>query len=119
MPVVRSSSPQWSLFETQRLTPGEIDSKRVFHVTVEFELGGGGNSDVVLTGSVEAISQQYGFSTIPVTGLTLHTRRTQRKARLPQQASEESGSASSSLLPTIDASDATQACDSVLKEIHA
>jgi hypothetical protein len=59
----------------------------VFHVTVEFELGGG-NSDVVLTGSVDASMQEYGFSTITVPGLALDTSRVRRKAMPPKQTAE-------------------------------
>jgi site-specific DNA recombinase len=64
-------------------TPGEDNGKRVLHVVVEFKLGGG-NSGVVLTGSVDAFSQQYGFNTITVTGLAIDACRVYRKrAPLP------------------------------------
>jgi site-specific DNA recombinase len=61
------------------LTPGELDGKRIFYVAVEFELGGAGNSGVLLTGSVDAFSQQYGFNTITVTGLAIDACRVYRK----------------------------------------
>jgi hypothetical protein len=35
------------------LTPGEVEGKRVFHVAVEFELGRGGNSGVMLQGTLD------------------------------------------------------------------
>lgn len=66
------------------LTPGESDDKRVFHVAVEFELGGGGTSAVMLTGTGDAFSQQYGFNAITVTGLAIEACRVYRKrAPLP------------------------------------
>jgi site-specific DNA recombinase len=66
------------------LTPGEINKKRILHVSVEFELGGLGNSGVLLTDGVDAFSQQYGFHTITVTGLALEACRLyRRQARLP------------------------------------
>jgi len=62
------------------LTPGLMAGKPVFHVAVDFELGG--DSGVVLNGSVDASMQQYGFNTITVTGLVLDTRVV-RKRRIP------------------------------------
>jgi len=53
--------------------------RRILHVAVEFELGGLGSSVVMLTDGVDAFSQQYGFSTVTVTGLVLDTRRVGRK----------------------------------------
>lgn len=60
------------------LTPGIVEGKRVFYAAMEFELSAG-NSDVVLNGSVDALSQQYGFSTITVPGPTLHAGRVWKK----------------------------------------
>lgn len=66
------------------LTPGEINNKRMLHVSVEFELGGLGNTGVMLTDGVDAFSQQYGFNTITVTGLAIDACRVYRKrAPLP------------------------------------
>jgi hypothetical protein len=71
------------------LTPGLVDGKRVLYVTVEFKFtNGGGNSDVLLTGSMDASMQQYGFSTITVPGLALDTSRVRRKSMLPKQTAE-------------------------------
>ena len=53
------------------LTPGEVEGKPVFYVAVEFELGGGGNSGVVLQGTLESNRQHYDFSAITVAGLTI------------------------------------------------
>lgn len=66
----------------------------MLYVSVEFELtSGGANSDVLLTGSMDAFSQQYGFSTITVTGLALDTSRVRRKATPPKQTAENGGAA--------------------------
>ena len=91
----------------------------MFYVAVEFELGGAGNSGVVLQTMLDASMQQYGFSTITVTGLTLDTSRVRRKPETPEQAAENSGSAPVSLAPTADAPVPTQASDSGPKEIAA
>lgn len=99
-------------------TPGEDNGKRVLHVVVEFKLGGG-NSGVVLTGSVDASMQQYGFSTITVRGLTLDTSRVRRKPEAPTQETDNGGSTPISLTPAAEASDPTQGSDSGRKEIHA
>lgn len=72
------------------LTPGELQGKRVFHVAVEFNLGHCGNSDVMLTGTLDAFSQQYAFSTITVTGLALDTSRVRRKRTSLPNESEDS-----------------------------
>lgn len=61
------------------LTPGDVEGKRVLRVKVEFTLIGGGNSGVVLTETMDAFSQHYGFSTITVTGLVLDACRLYRK----------------------------------------
>lgn len=74
------------------LTPAEVDGKRAFYATVEFELGGG-DSCVMLTGSMDASMQQYGFSTITVPGLALDTSRVRRKAVPPKQTAENGGAA--------------------------
>jgi hypothetical protein len=69
------------------LTPGQIDNKRILHVSVEFELGGLGNSGVLLTDGVDAFSQQYGFTTITVTGLVLDACRVyQKRALVPKKS---------------------------------
>ncbi len=95
------------------LTPGELEGKRVFYAAVEFELGGG-NSGVVLTESMDASMQQYGFSTITITGPTLDACRVYRKR---SQGTEHGVT----VLPTpiADGTDATQASDSALRGIHA
>ena len=85
------------------LTPGEIEGKPVFHVTVEFELGGAGNSGVVLPSMLDASMQQYGFSTIAVTGLTLDTRRVRRKTSRSEATAGNDGEVPVSLTPTADA----------------
>jgi hypothetical protein len=36
---------------------------------------------VMLTGTLESFSQQYGFSTITITGVLLETSRVRRKTR--------------------------------------
>jgi hypothetical protein len=64
------------------LTPGEINKKRTLHVSVEFELSGLGNSGVLLSDGVDAFSQQYGFTTITVTGLVLDACRVYQKRTL-------------------------------------
>jgi len=64
------------------LTPGNVEGERVFNVDVEFKLDSTGDSDVLLTGSMDASMQQYGFNTITVTGLVLDTRVV-RKRRIP------------------------------------
>jgi hypothetical protein len=43
-------------------------------VDVEFELDGGQDSDVLLTGTRESYIQHYGFATIALNGLELNTR---------------------------------------------
>lgn len=71
------------------LTPGHVEGKRVLHVQVEFTLIGGGNSGVVLTETMDAFSQHYGFSTITVTGLALDASRIRRKrTSLPNEAED-------------------------------
>lgn len=82
------------------LTPGLGDGKRVLCVTVEFRLANSGdNSDVLLTGSMDASMQQYGFSTITVSGLTLDTSRVRRKPEAPKQEVDNGGSAPILLTP--------------------
>jgi len=71
------------------LTPGDVAGKPVFHVAVDFELGGA--SGVVLNGSVDASMQQYGFSTITVTDLTLDTSRVRRKRERHEEEAEIRG----------------------------
>ena len=102
------------------LTPGLVDGTRVLYVSVEFTLtSGGATSDVLLTGSMDASMQQYGFSTITVSGLTLDTSRVRRKPKRPERAAENGGSTTISLTPAASVNDPTQASDSALKEIHA
>jgi DNA invertase Pin-like site-specific DNA recombinase len=101
------------------LTPGEMGGRRIFHVGVEFALGGLGGSGVMLTDGVDASMQQYGFSTITVSGLTLDTSRVRRKPEAPKQESENGGSAPILLTPAAEANDPTQGSDSGRKEIHA
>jgi site-specific DNA recombinase len=102
------------------LTPGLVDARRVLYVSVEFELtSGGANSDVLLTGSMDAFSQQYGFSTITVSGLTLDTSRVRRKPEPAKQEAENGGATPISLTPGAEANDPTQASDSGREEIHA
>jgi site-specific DNA recombinase len=101
------------------LAPGLMNGKRVLYVTVEFKLANGGdNSDVLLTGSMDASMQQYGFRTITVGGLTLDTSRVRRKSEAPRQEAHN-GSAPISLAPPAEANDPTQGSDSERKEIHA
>jgi hypothetical protein len=99
------------------LTPGLVDGKRAAHVCVEFRLGSDGNSDVLLTGSMDAVSQQYGFSTITVSGLVLDTSRIRRKpASVRPQTPDGSptpASVRAAALPSI------QGCDSESTEIAA
>lgn len=90
------------------LTPGQQDGKRVLHVAVEFKLANGGNSGVLLTGSMDAFMQQYGFSTITVTGLTLDASRVRQKPPAPKQTQQPDGgaamaspAATADVLPTI------------------
>jgi hypothetical protein len=75
------------------LTPGLMDGKRVYHVVVEFEWKGEGNSGVLLTATPDASMQQYGFSTITVTGLALDTSRVRRKPMPLKQTAENGGAA--------------------------
>jgi site-specific DNA recombinase len=100
------------------LTPGDLAGKPVFHVAVDFELGG--DSGVVLNGSVDASLQQYGFSTITVSGLTLDTSRARRKPTGPKHAQEGDGAeAPASPMLATDASVLTIVSDSGPKETHA
>ena len=102
-----------------RLTPGQLDGKRVFYVDIDFDFGGA-NSGVLLTGSMDASMQQYGFSTITVSGLTLDTRRARRKPTGPKDAQErDGGEAPASPMLATDASFLTIVSDSGLKEPHA
>jgi hypothetical protein len=78
-----------------------VDGKRVLYVTVEFKLASGGNSGVLLTESVDASMQQYGFSTITVTGLTLDTSRIRRMTSTEATAGNDGG-VPISLTPTAD-----------------
>jgi site-specific DNA recombinase len=73
------------------LTPGEIGGRRIFHIAVEFELGGLGGSGVMLTDGVDASMQQYGFSTITVAGLALDTGRVRREPTPSKQTVENGG----------------------------
>jgi hypothetical protein len=93
------------------LTPGEAGSKRVFHVAVEFSYGDGGNSGVMLHGTLEAFLQQYGFTTITIDGLALDSSRVRRRpvAVTPQSGNDNDSGASSS---SRAAAPSTQACDS-------
>ena len=106
---VVASSPQVGRQILQRhikkitLTPGQIEGKRAFHVAVEFELGIGGNSGVLLTGSMDASMQQYGFSTITVSGLTLDTSRVRRKPEAPKHEADNGGSTPILLTPAAEA----------------
>ncbi len=61
------------------LTPSGIEGERVLYADVEFELVAGGNSGVLLTDGGDAFSQQYGFSTIAITGPVLETRPVRNK----------------------------------------
>ena len=64
------------------LTPGQLDGKRVLEAAVEFELGSEGDLGVMLTETPDGSSQQYGFSSITVTGRALHTRALREKRAL-------------------------------------
>jgi DNA invertase Pin-like site-specific DNA recombinase len=99
------------------LTPGEKDANCVYHVAVEFGLSGRGNSGVLLNGAVDASSQQYGFSTITVTGLALDLSRVRRKNALVTRGAE--GGVPHSVLPTLDAHAPTEGIDIETKEIAA
>ncbi len=99
------------------LAPGEINKKRILHVSVEFELGGLGNSGVMLTDGVDAYSQQYGFSTLTVTGLVLDLSRVRRKAALVTRGAESC--VPNLVPPTIDPNALTEGLDSESKEIAA
>jgi DNA invertase Pin-like site-specific DNA recombinase len=99
------------------LTPGEINKKRILHVSVEFELGGLGNSGVLLTDGVDASSQQYGFSTITVTGLAIDLSRVRRKPAPLTQAADSS--VPNPVPPALDANAPTEGLDSESKEIAA
>lgn len=83
------------------LTPGLVGGRHVLYVSVEFKLtSGGANSDVLLTGSMDAFSQQYGFSTIRVSGLVLDTSRVRRKpVPIRPQTDESSGTSPASVSP--------------------
>jgi site-specific DNA recombinase len=106
-------------FRKITLTPGDVAGEPVFHVAVEFELGGG-DSGVVLNGSVDASMRQYGFSTITVNGLTLDTSRVRRKPEAPKQEAENGGGSTPILLtPDAEANDPSQGSGSGRKEIHA
>ena len=61
------------------------------NLTVDFTLGGSGDSGVMLTGTLESFSQQYGFSTITITGVLLETSRVRRKTRTVLQPRESEG----------------------------
>ncbi len=49
--------------------------------------------------------QQYGFSTITVSGLTLDTSRVRRKPEAPKQETDDGGSTSIFLTPAAEAND--------------
>lgn len=98
------------------LTPGEADGTRVLHVTVEFELGGE-NSGVLLTDGVDASSQQYGFSTLTVTGLALDVSRVRRKAAPVTRGAESC--VPGFVPPTLKPNALTEGLDSESKEIAA
>jgi hypothetical protein len=101
------------------LTPGELAGKRVYYVAVEFELGGG-SSGVLLTESMDALSQQYGFSTITVSGLMLDTSRVRRKpAPARPQIAESGGLSPASISRANDAHIPAQGNDSGQRENHA
>jgi hypothetical protein len=55
------------------------NSKASGFSTLLWSLNWGRNSGVMLTESMDALSQQYGFSTITVTGLVLETHASQKK----------------------------------------
>jgi site-specific DNA recombinase len=121
-----TSSPQEGRLILQRhirkitLTPGAAGGKRVFQVGVEFNLDGGGDSGVMLNGTLDASLQQYGFSTITVSGLTLDTSRARRKPTGPKHAQEGDGAeAPASPMLATDASVLTIVSDSGPKETHA
>jgi site-specific DNA recombinase len=85
------------------LTPGEVNGRRVFSVAVDFGFGGDPGLGVVLNEGVDASMQQYGFSTITITGPTLDACRVYRKR---SQGTEHGVT----VLPTpiADGTDATQ-----------
>ena len=93
------------------LKPGEADGKRVLYASVEFEFnGGGGDSGVLLTESMDAFGQQYGFTTITVTGLVLETHRI-RKTRSVELTTPDSVPAASANIvqPNVAGRDGTPA----------
>jgi hypothetical protein len=71
-----------------------------------------------LNGGVDASMQQYGFSTITITGPTLDACRVCRK-RSQSKENPGTGRVTVSPTPIADRPGATQASDSALKEIHA
>jgi hypothetical protein len=73
----------------------------------------------MLTDGVDASMQQYGFSTITVSGLTLDTSRVRRKSEAPKQEADNGGSTPILPTPAAEANDPTQGSDSGRKEIHA
>ena len=100
------------------LTPDELNGKRMFHAAVEFELPGG-NSGVMLTESQDASMQQYGFSTITITGPTLEACRVYRKQSHSKQNPGTERGITVLPLPIPETADPTQASDSALTAIHA
>jgi site-specific DNA recombinase len=69
--------------------------------------------------TTDASMQQYGFSTITVSGLTLDTSRVRRKPKGPEQEQENGESIPISLTPAESVNDPTKASDSAPREIHA
>jgi len=63
--------------------------------------------------------QQYGFSTLTVTGLTLEACRVYHKGSHSKESRRTERGVTVLPTPTADDSDATQASDSALEEIHA
>jgi site-specific DNA recombinase len=101
------------------LTPGEVEGERVFYVDVEFKLDSAADSGVLLTGSMDASMQQYGFSTITITGPTLEACRVYRKRSHSKQNPGAERSVTVLPIPVPEAAHATQASDSALTAIHA
>jgi DNA invertase Pin-like site-specific DNA recombinase len=112
LPSVLASSPLLTKQALRKLirkiTVSPAAEPRRLKVALDFDLGTGGDSAVLQSGTLDAFMQQYGFSTITVTGLTLDASRVRRKPPAPKQTQQPDGGAAmaspplaADVLPTI------------------
>jgi site-specific DNA recombinase len=104
------------------LTPKQADKAWALDVTVEFELGKGGDSGVMLTARVESYLQHYGFMTITLDGLELKRwspspRKVKSKSSQAEISEEPSSTHKGDPNPTFETGHAESETSPVLSEL--